>query len=132
MGKTQFTINPSYYKMMDAKKNRIKQEVLAKGEELVSYAVAISPVDTGAYVESFSVVPRGGGGGRSRSSENRPSLGLGQKDSVKQDEISRLRAEVRAIDPFEETGFTFRNRAPHNKIVEDKHNVLLRTKNRFR
>jgi hypothetical protein len=132
MGKTQITINTSFYKKMDELENRVKHEVYSKGEEIVSYAVAISPVYSGAYVESFSVRPRGDSGGRSRTSENKPELSLPAKDAKKQDEAERLRQEVRAVDPLESGGFTLRNRAPHNKEVEQKHNVFLRTKDRFR
>lgn len=126
----QVTINQSFYKKMDALRNGVKEKVWSKGEEVVSYAVSVSPVDTGAYVESFSVVARGAGGGRSRTSNNRPSIV--DKDSKKQEEAARLRADVRAIDPLEEGGFTLRNRAPHSNEVEQKHNVFLRTKDRFR
>ena len=131
MGKTQITINQSFYKKMDEIENRLKHEVYSKGEEIVSYAAAISPVKTGAYVESFSVVPKGAGGGRSYSSKNRPDF-LGSKDALKQDEAARLRSEIRSIDPLESEGFTLRNRSPHSKDVENKHNVFLRTKDRFR
>lgn len=132
MGKTQITINTSFYKKMDELENRVKHEVYSKGEEIVSYAVAISPVYSGAYVESFSVRPRGDSGGRSRSSENKPELTPPAKDAKKQDEAERLRQEVRAVDPLESGGFTLRNRSPHNKDVEQKHNVFLRTTDRFR
>lgn len=132
MGKTQITINSSFYKKMEQVENKVKDKVWIKGEEVVSYAAAISPVDTGAYVESFSVVPRGSSGGRSRSSQGRPSLPTGAKDAKRQDEAARLRAEVRAVDPLEEGGFTLRNRSPHSKYVEKKHNVFLRTQDRFR
>ena len=130
MGKTQITINQSFYKKMDQLRNDTKEKVWLKGEEIVSYAAAISPVQTGAYVESFSVVPRGAGGGRSRSSNNKPIVA--DKAGKKQEEAARLRAEVRSVDPFEDVGFTLRNRAPHNKAVEAKHAVFLRTKDRFR
>lgn len=130
MGKTQITINQSFYKKMEELQNSTKREVWDKGEEIVSYAAAVSPVQTGAYVESFSVVSRGSGGGRSRTSNNRPILG--DKEAKKQSEAERLRAEVRSIDPLESEGFTLRNRAPHNKEVEQKHNVFLRVMDRFR
>ena len=132
MGKTQITINSSFYKKMEEARNDVKEKVWIKGEEIVSYAAAISPVQTGAFVESFSVVARGSGGGRSRSSNNKPVLSLAEKDSKKQGEAARLRSEVRVIDPLEDQGFTLRNRAPHNKKVEDKHQVFSRTKDRFR
>jgi len=132
MGKTQITINSSFYKKMEQVENKIKESVWTKGEEVVSYAAAISPVQTGAYVESFSVRPRGDSSGRSRTSANKPIIPVGAKDAKKQDEAARLRAEVRNIDPLESEGFTLRNRSPHNKIVEKKHNVFLRTQDRFR
>lgn len=126
----QVTINQSFYKKMEEAKKTVKDKIWSKGEQVVSYAASVSPVDTGAYVESFSVVARGAGGGRSRTSNNRPTLA--DKDAKRGDEASRLRAEVRAIDPLEEGGFTLRNRAPHANDVEKKHNVFLRTKDRFR
>ena len=132
MGKTQITINSSFYKKMDEMENRVKNEVYSKGEEIVSYAVAISPIYSGAYVESFSVRPRGDSSGRSRTSNGRPELSLPAKDAKKQDEAVRLREEIRSIDPLESEGFTLRNRSPHNKIVEKNHDVFLRTKDRFR
>lgn len=132
MGKTQITINNSFYQKMDKVKNGVKETVWNKGEEIVSYAVAISPVQTGAFVESFSVVARGAGGGRSRTSNNRPVLSPAEKEGKKEDEAARLRSEVRSVDPLEDKGFTLRNRAPHNKVVDDNHQVFLRTKDRFR
>lgn len=126
----QITINQSFYKKMDQLENQVREKVWSKGEEVVSYAAAISPVQTGAFIESFSVVPRGAGGGRSRTSNNKPILA--DKAGKKQEEAARLRAEVRAVDPLEENGFTLRNRAPHASAVEAKHAVFLRTKDRFR
>ena len=126
----QITINKSFYDKMDQIENRVKEKVWAKGEEIVSYAAAISPVKTGAFVESFSVVPRGSSGGRSRSSNGRPVLP--DKDTKRMQEADRLRAEVRAIDPLEENGFTLTNRAPHANEVDRKDRVFLRTKDRFR
>ena len=142
MGKTQITINTSFYKKDDELENLVKERVWTKGEEIVSYAVAISPIYSGAYVNSFSVVPRGGGGGRMRKSafsqdvaENqlgRNELPEGAKDALRNTRANELRESVRSIDPLESEGFTLRNRAPHNKEVEQKHNVFLRTKDRFR
>ena len=126
----QITINQSFYKKMDQLENQVREKVWSKGEEVVSYAAAISPVQTGAFIESFSVVPRGAGGGRSRTSNNRPEVA--DKAGKKQEEAARLRAEVSAVDPLEENGFTLRNRAPHANAVEAKHAVFLRTKDRFR
>ena len=141
MGKTQITINPSFYKKMEQVENKVKERIWTKGEEVVSYAASISPVYSGAYVKSFSVVPRGGGGGRMRQSPFAQDVAdnqlgreeyKGDKGALRQGEAERLRASVRSIDPFESEGFTLRNRSPHNKIVEQKHLVLGRTKDRHR
>lgn len=126
----QITINKSFYDKMDLIKNRTRDGVYSKGEQIVSYAVAISPVRTGAYVESFSVVERGAGGGRSRSSNGRPVLV--DKVGKKEEEAARLRAAIRSIDPLESGGFTLRNRAPHANDVESRHRVFAKTKDRFR
>jgi hypothetical protein len=126
----QVTINQSFYNKLDKLRGDVKEKVWSKGEEVVSYAAAISPIQTGAYIESFSVVPRGSGGGRSRSSNNKEVVA--DKEAKKLDEAARLRAEVRAIDPLETNGFTLRNRAPHANTVEDNHLVFARTKDRFR
>lgn len=140
MGYSQITINKSFYDKIDKMENRVKEEVLTKGEEIVSYAASISPVYSGAYVQSFSVVGRGAGGGRSRTSGYIPDVEAGtrereykgDKNALKQDQAARLRGQVRDIDPLDEGGFTLRNRAPHNKEVEGKHLVFGRTKDRFR
>lgn len=129
---TQVTITPSFYKKMDLLENRIKHSVFTKGEEIVSYAVAISPIDTGAYVESFSVTTRGSRSGRSMSSSRRRKLEGGEKEGFKMDQASRLRAELESIDPLESNGFTLTNNSRHSYEVEKRHSVFLRTKDRFR
>lgn len=137
----QRTFNQSFYKKMDQLENQVREKVWSKGEEVVSYAAAISPVYSGKYVESFSVVSRGAGGGRGRTSPFAADMAAGTRDNElpegakaakKEEEAARLRAEVRAVDPLEQNGFTLRNRAPHANAVEAKHAVFLRTKDRFR
>ena len=142
-GSKQVTINQSFYDKMDKLRDGAKEKAWTKGEEVVSYAVAISPVWTGAYVESFSVRARGNSSGRMRKSQYNPdspeSVNRELKKSpsevaaLKESEAARLREEVRSIDPLEQNGFTLRNRAPHAQLVEDKlgHAVFRRTKARF-
>lgn len=91
-------------------------------EDIAYYAVSISPVSTGAYVTSFSIGAAGFGGGRSRSSDNRPK---GQNPQAMKDEgFSQLMYDIQSID-FEgalksgNTRFTLRNRSPHAQDVED-------------
>jgi len=129
-GSKQVTINPSFYKKMASLEGKVSDAITRKGEALVTYAVNISPVDTGAYAESFSVKARGQGGGRSRTSHGKPK-GVNAA-AVKERQAARLRGEVRQIDPLETKGFTLRNRAPHANMVEMRHGVFRQTKGRFR
>lgn len=126
----QVTINKSFYDKMDQLENVARNRIFDKGEQIVTYAAHASPVDTGAYIESWSVVSRNAGGGRSRTSNNKPKVA--DKQGKREAEASRLRQEVNSIDPLEEKGFTLRNRAPHANDVERKHRVVARTKDRFR
>jgi len=126
---------------MDTIKMRVKDEVLSKSEQIVSYAVAISPVYSGKYIESFSVKSRGGGGGRARTSPyardvlagtREHELSPAQKQAHKEKWAGILRSEVLSIDPLESEGFVLRNRAPHANLVEQKHVVFARVRDRFR
>ncbi len=78
-------------------------------------------VDTGAYVTSFSIVPAGSGGGRSRTSKNKPR---NQNPSQKKEEgYNQLRSDIQTLnlEQMLETGnarITLRNRAPHAMDVE--------------
>lgn len=91
-------------------------------EDIAYYAVSISPVSTGAYVNSFSIGAAGFGGGRSSSSDNKPK---GQNPQAMQNKaFSQLMYDIQNID-FEDalksgnTRFTLRNRSPHAQDVED-------------
>ena len=97
-----------------------------KFEDIASYviyqAVPDQSIDTGAYVTSFSIGPAGFGGGRSRSSVNKPK---GQNPSVMKDQgFAQLQYDIQNIN-FESlvesgnTKFTIRNRSPHAVDVEN-------------
>ncbi len=133
----QVTINDSFYKKLGRIKELAEEEVKLRAKDIVHYAVDISPVDTGAYVESFSVVPRGAGGGRMRSSKGRPRKQ--NRQAVQEQEKARLSQEIDALDIAEAGGFTLRNRSPHSNDVEygenwirDGYYVFTETKGRFR
>ena len=91
-------------------------------KDIAEYAVSISPVDTGAYVNSFSIGRAGFGGGRSKSSKNAPR---GQNEQAKhQEALGNLYADIQglAIKQDLEDGnarFTLRNRSEHAQDVED-------------
>jgi hypothetical protein len=115
------------------KKIEVASEELLKGRfegmaDLAIYrAVPDKAIDTGAYVTSFSIGQAGFGGGRSRSSANKPK----HQDpaAMKAKSRGQLQTDIDAID-F--TGLlasgsiraTLRNRAPHADVVEKKYHVF--------
>ena len=106
--------------------DQIKSKLVDIAEDLAIR----SPVDTGAYAESFSVVPSSSGGGRSRSSSGRPR----RQDSVTYQTIalSNMTSDIERLQLLENRSVSFRNRAPHAGAVEDKHQVFGATKDRNR
>lgn len=121
------------------------QVVEEKFEEIAEYTIYVAvpdqSIDTGAYVTSFSIGPAGFGGGRSRSSHNKPRR---QDPRAKKDEgFSQLMSDIQGIDfkTMVESGntkFTLRNRSPHSRDVEnggswqkDGYHVFARIRNRF-
>lgn len=110
----------------DKIENRVADEVEQKFDEIASYAVYVAvpdqSIDTGAYVTSFSIGKAGFGGGRSRSSDNKPKNQNPQ--AMKDQAYSQLIGDIDRIDfkAMLESGderFTLKNRAPHARDVED-------------
>lgn len=111
---------------------RIKDELFS----VADYAIAISPVDTGAYVESFSMLPSGQSGGRSKSSDaRRNSVKRGTASREQFADVARknLYSDIEKFDLDTSDKVTLRNRAPHARDVEDKHgwSVFTKVRNRF-
>ena len=105
-------------------------------ENIADYAISISPVDTGAYVESFSMVPAGQGGGRSKMSEARiASVKKGTASRQQFTDIARsnLYSDIERFSLETSDKVTLRNRAPHAREVEDKHgwSVFTKVRNKF-
>lgn len=102
-----------------------EEKIEERLEDLADYATRISPVDTGAYVTSFSIKRGGQGGGRSRSSENKPR---NQNPETKRAEAyGQLVTDIQALNISDmiENGnvrITLRNRSPHARDVEDGSN----------
>lgn len=102
-----------------------EEQIEDKLEDLADYAVRISPVDTGAYVNSFSIKRAGQGGGRSRTSDNKPR---GQSpEAERQEAYNQLLSDIETLnisDMLEQgrVSFTLRNRSPHARDVEDGSN----------
>ena len=140
---TQVTISPSFQKKMTKFHELYGDAIEEQLTSLGHYAVEISPVWSGAFVNSWSLRPIGSGGGRSRTS----SYGRDPKDtgrlthsersnpeSEKADAKALIDSDVREIkDSILETGgAVLTNRAPHAKIVDDKYLTITRVKDRFR
>lgn len=102
-----------------------EEKIEERLEDLADYATRISPVDTGAYVTSFSIKRAGDGGGRRRSSENKPR---NQNPETKRAEAyGQLVTDIQALNISDmiENGnvrITLRNRSPHARDVEDGSN----------
>lgn len=99
-----------------------EEKIEERLEDLADYATRISPVDTGAYVTSFSIKRGGAGGGRSRSSENKPRNQ--NPETKKQEAYGQLLTDIEALNISDmiENGnvrITLRNRSPHARDVED-------------
>jgi len=128
---TQVTISPSFQKKMSKLEQLVGDNLVEKLTSLGHYAVEISPVDTGAFVESWSLRPMGSGASRRLSSEGRlPKDYVKAKDKARQNiskDAERLKDRI-----LNEGGATLRNGSPHAKDVDDKYLTIQRVKNRFR
>lgn len=112
----------------------------AKGKlrEMSDYLVRGSPVDSGAYVESFSVRYSSDSGGRRRSSKGRPRDQ--DIDTYHNIALSNMNSDIDTLD-FESnssTSVSIRNRAPHAgdentpNTVEYNYQVFARARDKYR
>lgn len=113
----------------DGVKNKIEkaaaQGVEERLKDISEYAVDVSPVDTGAYVTSFSMGKAGFGGGRKRTSAGKPRKQ--NPEAMKQEALSQLYTDIEALNVKQDledgnARFTLRNRAEHARAVEDGEN----------
>ena len=113
----QMTINNSFFNKLELVGDELVELVEDELVGLASTAVDLSPVDTGAYVTSFSFVRKGSGGGRSRTSNNKPT---GQSISAMRDQgFSQLMSDIKTLDIKSTDGAVLKNRSPHSNDVED-------------
>lgn len=133
---TTIKVNKSFENKIKLLEQKVEDEVKDELFSIADYAIAISPVDTGAYVESFSMVPAGQGGGRSKMSEARTaSVKKGTASRQQFTDIARtnLYSDITKFSLETSDKITLRNRAPHAREVEDKHgwSVFTKVRNRF-
>ena len=129
-------INNSFYRKIDQIGEKIDDEVGQKFFAIARTAVIASPVDTGAFVNSWSFKDNLGGG-RSKSSRGKPRnvpdqpQRLGSLNNLANDinvalaKQSKGGARKTGIEiPVGE--YYFINRAPHANKVEEKYNITNR------
>lgn len=106
------------------------EEAVRDELERVAWSLVVgSPVDTGAYILSHTFAETGSSAGRRISSSGKPRE---QDFAAKASEaMQQLRADIDAADLSKGYGI-FRNRAPHAVVVEEKHLVYTKSKDRFR
>jgi len=127
------TVNPSFYSKLEQAKELIGDKVEDKILNLTEYGIQISPVDTGTWVESFSIRPRGSGGGRRRQRDGRLSLPPGAKQSAKEDAKVGVRADMATYKDaiIEGNGAVIVNRSQDAQSVEREFAVFARMKAKF-
>ena len=114
---------------VDNSKEYLELKLKALLENLAEDLVTRTPVVTGAYAESFSVVPSSSGGGRSRSSKGRPK---GDLETFRGIATSNMVGDISRLDLQELDSIDFRNRAPHAEPVEEEYVVFGAVKDRNR
>lgn len=119
----QATVAKSFFQKLKLVEERVEQQIEEKASEIVSYAVDVSPVDTGAFVESWQINPRGERSGRSRSPRGRESLSEAGKQAKREEEKSRLMSRVASFDYKQLSGFTITNTAPHIGQINGNDNL---------
>ena len=133
---TTIKVNSTFKNKMGQLEQIAEEKVKDRLEDIANYAVAISPVDTGAYVESFSMLPSGQSGGRSKSSEARRASvkrGTASREQFTDIAITNLYSDIEKFNLETSNKVTLRNRSPHARYVEDKHgwSVFTKVRNRF-
>lgn len=133
---TTIKVNKSFDDKLKELEPQIEQDAKERLKDIAGYAVSISPVDTGAYVESFSMLPSGQTGGRSKSSRARGASvkeGTASREQFADIAISNLYADIEKFSLETSEQITLRNRSPHARVVEDKHgwSVFTKVRNKF-
>lgn len=116
------TIQTTFKKIKDDIADLAEEKIEDRLEDIARYAVNVSPVDTGAYVTSFSIGRAGFSGGRSRASNNKPRNQ--NPEAMRQEGYAQLSSDIQSLDISEmvktgRLGFTLKNRSPHAYAVEN-------------
>tara|TARA_R110001632_G_scaffold68816_1_gene161422 strand:- start:20 stop:430 length:411 start_codon:yes stop_codon:yes gene_type:complete len=113
---SKFTVNSSFQKKIDDIQIKVLGGVKEKLEDIAQTAVNLSPVDTGAYVTSFSYTV-GAGRPRGKDSANLPTGASDQ--GKKQEGYDNLLRDITKIKKTEDlNSIQLRNGSPHADDVE--------------
>jgi hypothetical protein len=107
-----------------------EEQIKTKLVDIAEDLTLRTPVDTGAYAESFSVVPASSGGGRRRDSHGRPRRQ--DPGTYRSIALSNMTSDIEGLQLLENRSVSFRNRAPHADVVENKYQVFGAAKDRNR
>ena len=114
--KSSFTVNASFYNKLKHLDDTVLDTVKGRLEDIARTAVDYSPVETGAYVTSFSYTV-GAGRPRGKSSDNKPR---GANLQGERDEgYNNLLEDISRIKSIEDLdNIQLRNGSPHAYDVE--------------
>ena len=106
---------PSLQRKIDGLKALAEQQVERKLIDMAQTAVDLSPVDTGAYVTSFSF-STGAGRPRGKSSKGKPRA---NPQAARSEGLSNLIKDLERIPSLlDTTSIVLRNNSPHAVAVE--------------
>ena len=106
---------PSLQRKIDGLKALAEQQVERKLVDMAQTAVDLSPVDTGAYVTSFSF-STGAGRPRGKSSKGKPRA---NPQAARSEGLSNLIKDLEKIPSLlDTTSIVLRNNSPHAVAVE--------------
>ena len=113
--KTELKVMPSLQRKIDGLKELAEQQVERKLVDIAQTAVDLSPVDTGAYVTSFSF-STGAGRPRGKSSKGKPKANA---QAARSEGLSNLIKDLEKIPSLlDTTSIVLRNNSPHAVAVE--------------
>ncbi len=113
--RTELKVMPSLQRKIDGLKALAEQQVERKLVDMAQTAVDLSPVDTGAYVTSFSF-STGAGRPRGKSSKGKPRA---NPQAARSEGLSNLIKDLERIPSLlDTTSIVLRNNSPHAVAVE--------------
>ena len=127
---TQVTVSPSFQAKMDKLEQLYGDKIEDKLTSLGLYAVEISPVYSGAFVESWSLRPIGSGSGRRRISTDVRKDNAAAKGDARNNILKDAADYKKQI--VEKGGAVLTNKSPHAKEVDKKYDTVGRVRDRFR